>query len=607
MRDLRLPSFWSTTNRGGGTRRGARLGEAIMLYAALASSGRAPQVLKNLVDALFRDQRFEELKDLFNQVGPGRDPVTYIAVLASADGPPAAISWTTGNLPPDRQREALLSAAGRLIEVRSYGRASRLTGAAARGAPNEEQLTAQAAGLERVQPHTSAPRVTGPAAPAFDLLIETYRGVPIERLFESRSRHARRLLANPDYVREYQRSLEQIHEGLRGSRRSSEVILDIAMATRQASVEGEPGFGYKVNAQVSGRKSTFFVVEEDGQPKLLDMVARPSDNLTDLAHEVLARVDAGRVDRARKLLEWAYEMRQASNASDEDDPLSGPAFARFWDPDAVVGIEEVRWAAATLLAENVYDAEAAVEILRPALESAADPEDRIRFYIALSIAYSRLRWDEELLDVARPLFEAYPQSDVAFGQVALALLQLQRGDEMNAHLADRLEENPTDLTALRMKMLYAVQEADLATARAAGRAIRSVRELGADELNNLAWTALAAEAVDADAIAQIEKAVELMAKNPNHLLLNTLAAIYAEAGRLEEARTTLLNSMRLAGMIRPDSNSWYVFGRIAEQYGEFSAAREMYQRVERPDHDNELRASAYWLSQRRLESLPTAP
>lgn len=581
----------------------SRLSEAIQLYASvLQDGGGSAGTVGRLIDALFRDQRYEEIKDLLARIGPERDPVTQIAVIAAADGPPTAVSWAARTLPAEDQRKALVDAGNRLAQVRAYKAAAQLIGAASRGAVNADQLMTQAAVLDRILPHESAPPVSGPAAPGFDLLIATYRGASVEELFANRSRHAARLRNNPDYVREYEQSLIRIREGMRASGSTPDVALDLAMATRQIAVSGDASMGYKIDAQVAGRLSTFFVIEEEGVPKVLDIISRPGENLTDLAHEVLARVEGGRVDRARQLLVWAYEMRKQANIR-TDDPLSGPVFARFWEPDAVVGVDEVRWAAATLLAESVYDAEAAIEILQPALDATDDPADRIRFQIALATAYTKLLRDEDLLGVAQPLLEAYPKSDIAFGLVALPLIWLERFDELEELLQSRLSENPRDLPALRMRMQAAVQRADLQTARSTAAAVAGVRELGPAELNNVAWTALAAQQVDAEAISQIEQALELTKESPNRDLLNSAAAVFAEAGRLKDARDAELRSMRIAGMIEPDSDSWYVFGRIAEGYGEDEAARKIYDRVEPPQRESDVRASAYWLAQRGLEGI----
>jgi hypothetical protein len=59
-------------------------------------------------------------------------------------------------------------------------------------------------------------------------------------------------------------------------------------------------------------------------------------------------------------------------------------------------------------------------------------------------------------------------------------------------------------------------------------------------------------------------------------VLHTPGCIYAETGKTSEARETLLQAMDAGSLVQPKSNSWYGFGRIAEQYGEREVALTDY-------------------------------
>jgi hypothetical protein len=64
--------------------------------------------------------------------------------------------------------------------------------------------------------------------------------------------------------------------------------------------------------------------------------------------------------------------------------------------------------------------------------------------------------------------------------------------------------------------------------------------------------------------------------------------------------------MDLEGSDQPDDDDWYVFGRIAEQYGLPDVAKVMYAKVARPKDENMIRMSSYALVQRRLDVLSKA-
>ena len=91
----------------------------------------------------------------------------------------------------------------------------------------------------------------------------------------------------------------------------------------------------------------------------------------------------------------------------------------------------------------------------------------------------------------------------------------------------------------------------------------------------------------------------MMRNGQDPITLHTLAAVYAEMGKTTEARQTILQSIELAGKEEPASEDWYVFGRIAENYGEYEAALECYGKVEAPEIP--AQDSTHRLTANRLE------
>ncbi|MBY0505366.1 MAG: hypothetical protein K2X03_15740 [Bryobacteraceae bacterium] len=88
-------------------------------------------------------------------------------------------------------------------------------------------------------------------------------------------------------------------------------------------------------------------------------------------------------------------------------------------------------------------------------------------------------------------------------------------------------------------------------------------------------------------------------------MLHTLAAIQAELGKTGEARGLILQAMTLANLDEPNSECWYVFGRIAEQHGVPSAAKAMYARVKAEEATADP-VSTVTLSRRRLAAIAEA-
>ena len=61
--------------------------------------------------------------------------------------------------------------------------------------------------------------------------------------------------------------------------------------------------------------------------------------------------------------------------------------------------------------------------------------------------------------------------------------------------------------------------------------------------------------------------------------------------------------MDVAGQEEPEGNTWYVFGRIAEQYGIRDAALADYRRVEKPDIEEGIATTSWALAQRRIAEI----
>ena len=77
----------------------------------------------------------------------------------------------------------------------------------------------------------------------------------------------------------------------------------------------------------------------------------------------------------------------------------------------------------------------------------------------------------------------------------------------------------------------------------------------------------------------------------------------AELGKEGDARSNLLQRMQVSGSEEPDYADWYVFARIAEQYGLTHEAAAMYHKLAKPRNELMIPASCYALAQRRLKAL----
>ncbi|OLC55806.1 MAG: hypothetical protein AUH92_01350 [Acidobacteria bacterium 13_1_40CM_4_69_4] len=377
-----------------------------------------------------------------------------------------------------------------------------------------------------------------------------------------------------------------------------EVALDLALGFFQASTEGDDVGGYRLRLQgmtgVPGTAMDLFLVREEGKYRILAVGTSPWD----MGGEALRRLDAGDEAAARRWLDWA---REEVPRPPDDDPLSGPPFLLFWKKGSTAGPDEMRRAAASLLAlSNMADR--ALPILQDGLAKATTDEERLRCRFALASAYQKLGRPDDMVRAGRLVLALRPDSDAAFSYLGRALVRAKGWDECRRLAGDRLKRLPDDLYAIRILASVAGRTGDFeAEEKLYGRVV-ATGKAEATDLNNLAWLALFRGGVTDKAIDQVQRAV-VLTRQGNAPSLHTLAALYAEVGKTAEARELILKEMQMNGSDEPQPNDWYVFGRIAEQYGVRDAAISDYMKVTPPESDEDILQSTYALAQKRLAAL----
>jgi tetratricopeptide (TPR) repeat protein len=580
--------------------KGASLAEAIEEYRSLLKLPDSEPLLDNLLIVSLRAGRFDVLKEVLPGNLPddeARKPL-HIAARAVINGPAQAIQLANRSIPDSQKRMAALAKAGVvLIQNRLYSMVAEFYTTAARGAPNPAQLLASAQLFSKVKRWEEVVSVPDtPERAARDLMVQFIVASEPEKAIELLSHYHQKVKNQSDEVNDLKRTRRQLQSETAQTGMGFDAMVDIMLASWQAVVEGDARNGYRVKARMGGRNTTFVVVKEGEQYRVLDMVG--SGNSAEfIGYEVLARVEQGRLPEARSLLDW---VREEVSPAGGDDPLAGPPFPRFWQKGQPGNGSEIRQAALALLAVDKDTAPGSIPLLESNLETAADDAERQRLTLALANAYRVTKRPDKLLKAATALAVNYPSSDTAFSMIGSALLALGRWAELDAHTASRLKKEPPDPLAARLALDAAVQQVNLEAGRKAEQLLRRAGKLESGELNQLAWMALVAGKIDEEVLDTVQQGVMQSQANPSANLLHTAAAIFAEAGKSVEARGILLQSLAVSGLEEPNSASWYVFGRISENYGEAEAAREMYAKVTKPENQLDLPSSTFTLAQRRL-------
>jgi hypothetical protein len=300
---------------------------------------------------------------------------------------------------------------------------------------------------------------------------------------------------------------------------------------------------------------------------------------------------------------WLDRVRRALPAGSDDDPLSGALFSRLWQINsaATKTAGQIRTAAAILLATDSSTGLAnSVQILEDARVQ-GNHADIVS--AALIQAYFLSKRYDKALPLAEALFKALPQSSTAFSLFVRSAYGAGGMAKGRPVLDTNLSHFEQDVDTMRVVASIAMRFSDVERSNSINRQIiQSGRAIPAD-YNQLAWGDLLLGKITADSANAANQGIVLMGQNPEPALMHTLAAIDAELGKESDARALMLQRLKLKGIEEPGSDDWYVFARIAEQYGIAKDAATMYRKVSRPKDDFAVAASSYALAQKRLKAM----
>jgi transglutaminase-like putative cysteine protease/predicted Zn-dependent protease len=578
---------------------GADLNSAIAEYRKLTPAELADEGLQNnLPYALFYASRFSEAQKALDALNPQPEALA-LACQAALYGLQAAIARAGQQSSSEEQVKQNLRTAGDMLErLRLYPVAADVLQAGASG-ENAVATTNIAATLRKVRRREELRY----GDTAQELVMQFFATVLLDSKASAKSlesllsRNGRTGGAetggNGPSVD--QMAIRQIRARLVRSGISPEVTADVFPQVVTPRLDGDDATGYRDILQLPGGKTeTFFLVKEDGHYRLLCT----GEDLAPLGLEVLDRIAGNSLATARSLLDWARDEQHLGGG---DDPLDGLAFPRMWSKGQDADAQRMSLAAAALLAQSASTASRGVAQLEKALGPSVDPADRINLDVALLAGYENLQNNQRLLEVAAELAQSHPESERVFIAQTNALRALGRLDEADELARRRLARTPDDVTATRALASSGIARGDYKAAYELLQGLADQGKAAARELNLLAWYSLYFDRVGGPDVESAIKASQLSQNNP--AILHTLASAYAAAGKAKESHDVLIHAMDLQSLDEPNADFWYVFGRLAELYGENQAALDFYARVTKPDLAVKIPGSSYLLAQSRIKLL----
>jgi tetratricopeptide (TPR) repeat protein len=587
----------------------SHLPDAIREYKAAKDKEKSigDQYEDNLLFDLLYNHQYKELLQELEKLPSSitRDGLGISATVAQVGGAAGVVAGVdrADHLPAGSQERnsALATAGNQLLHLSLYSETAGILSASVEGQSNAAAVTQQIGLFRQLTPWK---KEFLPSTDPRSVVQRMFMSMMIGTFTES---VASELLSRHAYGSdlEWKRNLEKATES-RGmlhvlaaqSGLPANVLLDVIAGNLKFTVEGDDQTGYRVSMQSLGSKTQqFFVDKENGTFK----VVTDGTEYSEAGNEVLYLLHAGRESEARSLLDW---MRDRLHKGGGDDPLQGPLLPRFWTVGDSGGGQAVELAAASLVATTpsaVQSIKNMAPMIHAAWEKETSDQRRLDLGLLLASILSAVQDGPALKTVSSEILAKYPDSYVAIDLAGSADGLLKNWSDWNQMLDAHIAKHPDDEYLLRLKRKAAEARGDFALARATTQLLIDKAKASAGDYNSYAWTSLFDGTVNADIVKAAQQG-NMLSKSTSFAELHTLACIYAYQGKTSEARELLLQAMAASNLSEPNSEIWYGFGSIYEQYGVNDAAIEAYGKVNKPEGPIDPTAT-YILAQIRLKAI----
>jgi transglutaminase-like putative cysteine protease/tetratricopeptide (TPR) repeat protein len=578
---------------------GAPLDLAITEIQALRKDLKSDELDINLMLALSRTSRFKELEEMVKALSPSSTKSTWMITAAVLNrGAEKALAEAPAMIPDaGSRRTALLSSGDLLLPLRRYQEASAVLSAGAVGSNDASAIRARAAIFAKArQIDDSAFDPKEPASIAWKLLkailVDGKEGKTLSGYF---SPAFWAVAARDPEMNDLQKKVKGSMGAMTRLGLTPRVAFDLAVALCQVVVEGDDARGHKIKFQMPGSKDLSFHVSRIRGQYLVSVM---DDQFPMFGIEVVRRLEEGDLSGAKVWLDWVRELAWAGNS---EDPLSGAIVCRFWTKGQTASAEEMRLVAEILQVSEKACTQAAPKLVK-ARAACTDTRRQLDLELALCAAYWAQGDPVKMEPLARRLVAAHPDSKIAARYLSFALEQQKKWLPLIAHCDDLLKQHPDDLAALNLKA-HALSA--LGRQAEKERLLKDLIDRGlatSAEFNNLAWANLMAGKVG-DQTLDFARRSMLLKADGNASGLHTLASILAERGDVTEALEVLTKMLKESETAELRSEDWYVFARIAEQFGERELALARYRKVTPPPATQLEEDSCHLLASRRIQTL----
>ena len=355
---------------------------------------------------------------------------------------------------------------------------------------------------------------------------------------------------------------------------------------------GNASTGYRVTASLGFlAEVTFFLSPIDGKLKVLTTTELP-ESLGEDAQQFLTK---GQLLQARQCITWAAD--EFATKLRVRDPFFGAPLAHIWTKNDATGANAVRVRYAAMMLSPPEKCPDALKIFWDMRRQVRQPEQIQIDRAIVDWVSQHKKWKDGIAAVDRLL--PYAQGRDAYWTTKVMFLTSDRQfAPALAWIDSLLKKNPADPGLLMVKSRVLLEQGNIAESLRLARKACNSHEAGEAEYSHAARVALLAGVIDDRAIADSEKAVE-MAQGKKSAALLTLASIWAEKGKVNDAMMMLQRGIQASGGGQGISEDDFVCGRVAEQMGMADVAQFYYDGVLSSDESHNPTSTSALVAKRR--------
>ncbi|MCP4137966.1 MAG: DUF3857 domain-containing protein [bacterium] len=572
--------------------------KAVVYYEKYRKKLKRHDLDYNYIRALYRIGAYSSILKLKKQTFATNESwAIYLAALTIKQGlPPLWTSLDSISSNKENREKILEMTAYNLASIRYYKQSSEILLRLSKFSRNTIEFQSRAGFLANLKRWEEVPvHENKPEEVVFKLMKLIY-------LDEINKKNLGQVYSKTVLVENNLERLEKRYKKIRKNfvRRTSKegrlhtAVFDALYTNMKFKVSGNDSLGYRVVVTTDLMKkkvySIYYIVKEKEGFRLID---DSSENFPSrVGFLALSHCGKGNYALASEVLDWMLEYKKDGFRSG----LEGHPFFHVWERSTKEK-EKIKLASFLLLARYPEFGNKLVK----ARENFSGKKDLLQIDRALLVHYLAGDNYPESLAVLERILKPGETSPLMLETYLHLLGKTNKNmDTLAASCRKLLKENPDKIEYIYLYSMITIEDGKLKEAEQILEDAHRKNLGNAQTYNLMAWLGLFTG-------KSPEKLLDLSVKSNRlsdfsaHSMLHTLATIYAEQGKVSEAKQVVSRMLANRGESTITESDHYIFGRNAETLGLPVVARQHYAKI-KPDKDTK-QLTVYELAARRLKLL----